>query len=75
MAEVEQGVTVTSNLRIDKYRMVWSVKTNSVHEGFRLMRVISRPSTARCTLAMYVLLLGEPYLPTGIVYGGRGDQP
>ena len=30
------------------------------------MRVISRPSTARCTLAMYVsFLLSEPHSPTG----------
>ena len=30
------------------------------------MRVISRPPTARCTLAMYVcFLLGEPHSPTG----------
>ena len=37
-----------------------------IHEGLPLMRVISRPSTARCTLAMYVsFLLSEPHSPTG----------
>lgn len=41
------------------------VKTNSAREGLPLMRVISRPPTARCTLAMYVaFLLSEPHSPT-----------
>ena len=36
-----------------------------VHEGLPLMRILSRPPTARCTLAIYVsFLLSAPHAPT-----------
>lgn len=36
-----------------------------VHEGLPLMRILSRPPTARCTLAIHVsFLLSEPHSPT-----------